>query len=132
MSRMRKRMRKVVYKADEFEMEDSAEFEEEEEEEEEEESEPTPPPKSLTPSFKDLVKHFTGQGNISGSRARTTIARFFKSGVPAPSTGLSNDSTWLTLLSLYILEEKFFDRDAEWKLIAGKAKTYLGSRGIEY
>ena len=90
------------------------------------------PPKSLTPSFKDLVKHFTFQGNVSGKSAQATIARFFKSGVPTPATGLSNDSTWLTLLSLYIFEEKFFDREAEWKLIAGKAKTYLGSRGIDY
>jgi hypothetical protein len=90
------------------------------------------PPKSLTPSFKDLVKHCTFQGNVSGKSAQATIARFFKSGLPTPATGLSNDSTWLTLLSLYIFEEKFFDREAEWKLIAGKAKTYLGSRGIDY
>jgi hypothetical protein len=35
-----------------------------------------------------------------------------------------------TLLALYVLEQKFSDRESEWQLIATKAKTFLKSIGI--
>jgi len=44
--------------------------------------------------------------------------------------GATRESVYLTLLALYILEEAFADKEDEWQLIAGKAKSWLNSAGI--
>ena len=38
---------------------------------------------------------------------------------------------YLTLVALYVLQEEFGAREAEWRLIAKKAKTYLKQEGID-
>ncbi len=37
---------------------------------------------------------------------------------------------WLTLIALWILQEKFESKQDEWKMIARKAKAYIKSQGI--
>jgi hypothetical protein len=43
-------------------------------------------------------------------------------------TDISNEC-WLTLLALKILMVKYLNYEAEWRLIAMKAKQYLKQRG---
>lgn len=40
------------------------------------------------------------------------------------------ETAWVTLIALYLLHEKFEERESEWKLIADKAKEYLKRIGL--
>ena len=42
----------------------------------------------------------------------------------------SLEAVWATILALLVLSRKFGDREAEWQLIANKAKAFLKSKGI--
>jgi len=58
------------------------------------------------------------------------LTRFFVSGLPKGPTS-KPPATWLTLLALYLLDSEFYDREAEWTLIARKARSYLRRNGID-
>jgi len=54
---------------------------------------------------------YESSGRWQGKIAAATIARFFKTGaVPSPLPTIQGEDVWLTLLSLYILDTNFFDR----------------------
>jgi hypothetical protein len=40
------------------------------------------------------------------------------------------DKAWLTVLALYILQQRFPDQEDEWQLLAKKARDYLKTIGI--
>ena len=40
-------------------------------------------------------------------------------------------SVWLTILALYILNNKFKNKEDEWKMIARKSTIYLKQQGLE-
>ena len=46
------------------------------------------------------------------------------------SDGTDSEIVYLTLLAWYILEEAFDDDEAQWRLVLGKAKTWLESVGV--
>ena len=46
------------------------------------------------------------------------------------SDGADAEIVYLTLLAWYILEESFDDDEDQWRLIIGKAKTWLESVGV--
>jgi len=46
------------------------------------------------------------------------------------SDGTDAEIVYLTLLAWYILEESFDDDEDQWRLIIGKAKTWLESVGV--
>jgi hypothetical protein len=48
----------------------------------------------------------------------------------AGSLTASVDDVLMTLIALYLLQEKFEDREDEWSLIAKKAKTWLKQVGV--
>ena len=75
--------------------------------------------KTQTPSFKDIISVFSSSGACSGPDARTALTKFFKSGkLPTSPVPSQPEPVWLTLLALYILDTKFYDRETEYSLIA--------------
>ena len=46
------------------------------------------------------------------------------------SAGVAMDQVYATLLAIFILMERFADREDEWTLLARKAKTFLRDSGV--
>ena len=44
--------------------------------------------------------------------------------------GIAMDQVYATLLAIFILMERFADREDEWTLLARKAKTFLRDSGV--
>jgi len=40
------------------------------------------------------------------------------------------EHVWTTLLALYILAEVFHEKEAEWKMLAKKAKDWIKQQGV--
>ena len=69
-------------------------------------------------------------------KSEAEVQSFFEDGnLPADTLGKGKNA-WLTMMALYVLENKFKERVAEWSLIADKAKQWLVSdammSGLEY
>ena len=89
-------------------------------------------------SFDDLIMSQVSSQGCWEEKSKDIILSFFK--IPCPWTldhavfkGVSMDITaWYTILAVYLLENKFEDKENEWLLIVQKAKRYLKSiAGIE-
>jgi hypothetical protein len=77
-------------------------------------------------SYKEVVKLQSTNGSWSDS-AEPFLSQFLRS---APvSSSISDKTVLMTLLALCVLESVFGDEEAEWQMIAKKAKLFLQKQG---
>jgi hypothetical protein len=93
------------------------------------------------PTLNDLLQH---QNMISGywkDTAEPVLSLFFEGDdlndkdvideLDFISDATKKQRAYLTLLSLYVLQNKFDDRFIEWELVGGKGEKYLKGLGIK-
>ena len=84
-------------------------------------------PKNET-SGKDMQSLLEGQHSTGfwTLQSENAIKQFFADGnLPAETVADIGKKEWLTMMALYVLENKFKERNAEWTAIADKAKLWL-------
>ena len=99
------------------------------------------PPQSAPVKPKTLDELLISQASSTGAwNDINLVISFFKNAIEVEGERMKSLSAvtevsqhgaaWTTLLALYVLQQKFSDRESEWQLIAAKAKKFLKSIGM--